>query len=677
MQKRKILVTAALPYANGEIHLGHLVESIQTDIFVRYLRMNGHTCWFICGSDAHGTPIMLNAQKQGITAEALISRTKAAQEKDFAAFDISFDNFYTTHSNENETLCKSIYTTLYERGDISTKTIAQAFDAEKNMFLPDRFIKGECPRCSAKDQYGDNCEVCGATYSPTELKNPRSAISGSSPIQKESQHYFFNLERYTDFLKTWLQHKPIQPEVVNKLQEWFNAGLKAWDISRDGPYFGFSIPNTDNKYFYVWLDAPIGYMASFKNFCDKTSQASFDDYWHKDSDAELYHFIGKDIMYFHTLFWPAILHGAGYRTPSAVFVHGFLTLNGAKMSKSRGTFIQAATYLNHLNPAYLRYYFASKLNAGIRDVDLSWDDFIARVNSDLVGKVINIASRCAGFIYKRFSGQLSASLDDATLFETGVSIGETIGEHFEARNYHLAIRDIMLYADKVNQYIDKHKPWECIKDPDKLDHVQNVCSMGIQCFKLLMTYLKPIIPSIVTQAEAFLNCEPLTWENRKTPLCAHIINRYQPLITRVELEKVNAMQEEAKNIIQAQTTSDTNGLNSNIPALKETISFEDFAKCDLRVVTIVHAEAVPEANKLIKVIVDLGGVKKQIFAGIKKAFEPETLIGQQTLMIANLAPRKMRFGISEGMLLIASGEADDALWLLRPDAKIESGTPVK
>lgn len=673
MQTRKILVTAALPYANGEIHLGNMVESVQTDIWVRFQRMCGHECWFICGSDAHGTPIMLNAERQGITPEALTEQAHKSQQEDYQAFQISYDNFYTTHSQENAELASDMYLKLSARGDITKKTIAQAYDPEKNMFLPDRFIKGECPRCGAADQYGDNCEVCGATYQPTELINPQSAVSGATPIQKESEHHFFELPHYQAFLENWLSTHAIQSEVVNKLKEWFATGLQAWDVSRDGPYFGFNIPGTEDKYFYVWMDAPIGYMASFKNFCDNTSRANFEEYWSTDSKTELYHFIGKDIMYFHTLFWPAMLHASNYRTPTSVFVHGFLTLDGKKMSKSRGTFIKAKTYLAHLNPEYLRYYFATKLHAGISDIDLRWDDFTNRVNAELIGKVVNIASRCAGFITKRFEGKLASMLDDDALFKQGITLKETIATHFEARNYHLAIREIMAYADQANQYIDQNKPWELIKDPNNLSKVHAVCTMGINLFKILMTYLKPIIPSIATEAEKFMQCSPLSFLNINEPLLNHQIEKYLPLITRIEADKVTAMQTQAKEISSTPTPS---GPLVDFP-IKDEITFEDFAKLDLRIVTIVSAEAVPEADKLIKLIVDMGGVQRQVFAGIKKAFKPADLIGKQTVMVANLKPRKMRFGMSEGMICIASGKADDALWLLSPEAGAESGTPVK
>ncbi len=674
MSKKQTLVTMALPYANGDVHLGNLLEAIQTDIFVRVLRANEETCHFVSGSDAHGTPIMLNAQKQGIGPEELITKARASQEQDFAGFSINFDHFHTTHSEKNNYYACDIYNKLQAKGDISQRAIMQAFDPEKNMFLPDRFIKGECPRCHAADQYGDNCEVCGATYSPAELINPVSALTGVTPINKESEHYFFELGHYEAFLKEWTATDAVQPQMQNKLSEWFDAGLKAWDISRDAPYFGFTIPGTTDKYFYVWMDAPIGYMASFAEYCEKNTDINFDDFWREGASHELYHFIGKDIMYFHNLFWPAMLKGAGYRTPTAIYCHGFLTLDGQKMSKSRGTFIKAKTYLEHLNPEYLRYYLASKLNAGVSDIDLCWDDFTNKVNADLVGKVINIASRCANFISKRFDGKLASKLENETLFEQGVNAGDTILTFFKERNYHLAVQAIMRYADSVNQYIDANKPWELIKDPNNLEKVHLVCTQALNCFKLLMTYLKPIIPTIAQGAEDFLQCEPLTFINRNKALLDTTINRYQPLVTRVCPTKVETMQEQAKQEAAEAATPTLTGPLADFP-LKEEISFDDFAKLDLRIVTIVHAEAVEGADKLIKVIVDMGGIEKQVFAGIKKAFSPEELIGKQTVMVANLAPRKMRFGLSEGMLLVASGK--ETLWLISPQEGAEPGTPVK
>lgn len=530
---RKILMTIALPYANGMIHLGHLVEAIQADIWSRFQKMTGNDCLFISGSDAHGTAVMIAAEDQGMTPEALVEQIRTDHMGDFKTFLIEFDNFYTSHADENEALVCEIYQKLKDRGDISTKTITQMFDPEKNLFLADRYIKGTCPKCSAVDQYGDNCEACGTTYSATDLIDAKSALSGATPIEKDSEHYFFHTEHYTELLQKWLDSGSLQPQVANKLREWFDGELRPWDISRDAPYFGFKIPDTDNKYFYVWLDAPIGYMASLKNLLDKTGADTFEAYWKQDSSAELHHFIGKDIMYFHALFWPAMLSGAGYRLPTNVFVHGYLTVNGEKMSKSRGTFITAKTFAETLNPECLRYYYAAKLNNKVEDIDLNLEDFMQRVNSDLVGKYINLASRCAGFITKKFDGQLAAALDDPQLFDNFVNAGDTIAAHYEARNYGQAVRAIMALADKANQYVDQHKPWVMAKDAEQLAKVQPVCTQALNLFKLLSTYLKPILPNMTTQVEAFLNIEPMTWANRGNPLLDHKINKFKPLLGRI------------------------------------------------------------------------------------------------------------------------------------------------
>jgi methionyl-tRNA synthetase len=537
---RKILVTAALPYANGHLHLGHLVEHIQMDIWVRTQKMLGHQCISICGDDAHGTPIMLKAEQLGISPEALTADIKKSHERDFAAFGIAFDAYHTTHSSENQELASAIYLRLQDRGDVVKKTIRQSFDPIKEMFLPDRYVKGTCPKCRTPDQYGDSCEVCGATYSPTDLLDPVSALSGAKPIEKESEHYFFDLPRYESLLKEWTQQGTLQPEVANKLGEWFASGLKPWDISRDAPYFGFLIPGCTDKYFYVWLDAPIGYMASFKKYAD-AQNIPFDEFWGKDSKAELYHFIGKDIVYFHALFWPAVLSGSGYRLPTAIFAHGFLTVNGQKMSKSRGTFIEARTYLEHLNPEYLRYYFAAKLNGRVDDLDLNFEDFIQRVNADLVGKVVNIASRCAGFINKRFDHRLSAALKNDVEYATLLASRETIIEAYDLRDYARAIRLIMEGADRVNQYIDAQKPWVLAKDPERLDEVQAICTLGLNLFRVLMTYLKPVLPDMAAASETFLNCEPLMWFNIDQPLLDHSIHPFVPLMLRVEKDKVDAV----------------------------------------------------------------------------------------------------------------------------------------
>jgi|TARA_R110002126_G_scaffold110918_2_gene248627 methionyl-tRNA synthetase len=537
---RQMLVTSALPYANGPLHLGHLLEHIQTNIWVHTHNMLGHNCISVCGDDAHGTPIMLKAEQLGITPEELTAQIRTSHEQDFNAFGVHYDCYHTTHSEENKTLAEETYQRLEANGDIIKKTILQAYDPIKNMFLADRYIKGNCPRCDAADQYGDNCEACGATYDPTDLKNPISSLSGAAPIEKESEHYFFDLPRYEAFLTTWTRSGSLQSEVANKLGEWFETGLRAWDISRDAPYFGFEIPGATNKYFYVWLDAPIGYMASFKKYCDQNN-LSFDAFWDKNSTAELYHFIGKDIMYFHTLFWPAMLKGSGRRLPTAIYTHGFLTVNGQKMSKSRGTFIQANTYLKHLNPEYLRYFFAAKLNGRADDLDLNLEEFMQRINSDLIGKVVNIASRCAGFINKRFDNQLSATLDNPELFSTVLAAREGIVDAYVKRDYAHAIRQILEAAAHINQYIDAEKPWILAKDPDQLERVQSICSLGLNLFRLLITYLKPVLPTMAHDSEEFLNCGPLTWQNIETPLLNHSINTFKPLMTRIEQASLDAL----------------------------------------------------------------------------------------------------------------------------------------
>ncbi|HHM05458.1 MAG TPA: methionine--tRNA ligase [Gammaproteobacteria bacterium] len=667
---RKILVTSALPYANGPIHLGHLVEYIQTDIWVRFQKMRGHDCVYVCADDAHGTPIMLKARQEGTTPEALIERIGREHQADFAGFHIGFDNYHSTHSPENRALAETVYLRNKAAGHISTRTIVQAFDPEKNMFLPDRFIKGECPRCGAADQYGDSCEVCGATYSPAELKNAVSVLSGTRPVEKESLHYFFKLTDFEPLLKAWTAAGHLQPEVRNKLEEWFTQGLREWDISRDAPYFGFEIPAAPGKYFYVWLDAPIGYMASFKHYCDNTGR-DFDEYWKADSNTELYHFIGKDIVYFHALFWPAMLHGAGFRKPTAIFAHGFLTVDGQKMSKSRGTFIKARTYLDHLNPEYLRYYFAAKLGSGVDDLDLNLDDFVQRVNADLVGKLVNIASRCAGFISKRFDGRLAAALPDPALYDSVAGEAEMIAGLFERREYSQAMREIMALADRANQYIDEQKPWVLAKKAGREAAVQGVCTQGLNLFRVLMTYLKPVLPHMAEQAEAFLNAGALDWRAIGRPLLDHGIERYRPLMTRVEREKVQAMVAASRESLAPKGTQKT-----KIEPIAETISFDDFAKLDMRVAEIVTAEAVAGADKLLRLVVDLGGETRQVFAGIKQAYAPEKLVGKRVVVVTNLAPRKMRFGVSEAMVL-AAGPGGKNLWVVGPDDGATPGMRVK
>ncbi|MES9827189.1 MAG: methionine--tRNA ligase [Candidatus Thiodiazotropha sp.] len=679
---RKILITSALPYANGPIHIGHLVEYIQTDIWSRFQKMRGHQCTYVCADDAHGTPIMLRARQEGIEPEALIARVAKEHQADFADFRIDFDNYHSTHSPENQACANTIYERNRDSDHIVKRTITQAYDPVEQMFLPDRFIKGTCPnpKCGAEDQYGDNCEVCGSSYSPAELKNPVSAISGAVPEQRESDHYFFKLADFEGMLKGWTGGGHVQSEVSNKLGEWFEAGLQEWDISRDAPYFGFEIPDHPGKYFYVWLDAPIGYMASFRNLCDKTDGLDFDEYWAEGSETELYHFIGKDIIYFHTLFWPAMLHGAGFRTPSAVYAHGFLTVDGAKMSKSRGTFIKARTYLDHLNPEYLRYYFAAKLGSGVDDIDLNLEDFALRVNSDLVGKVVNIASRCAGFITKRFDGKLAGQVTEQTLFNDFVNAGEAIAEHYEKREFSRAVREIMALADRANQYIDEQKPWVVAKEEGKEAVLQAICSDGLNLFRLLIGYLRPILPGTAELAEAFLQIEPLTWEQLRTPLTGHRIGKFKPLMTRVDSKQIEAMLEHSKEDLAAQAPAQAarpavDSLLVTDP-ITDTIQFDDFAKLDLRIARIVNAEHVEGADKLLQLTLDLGGETRNVFAGIKSAYAPEELEGKLTVMVANLAPRKMRFGISEGMVL-AAGPGGKELYILNPDEGAQPGMRVK
>jgi methionyl-tRNA synthetase len=694
---RKILVTSALPYANGSIHLGHLLEHIQTDIWTRFQRMRGHTCYSVCADDAHGTPVMLKAQQLGITPEQMVAQTRDEHHQDLIDFGVNYDNYHVTHSDENKELCEMVYNRLDDAGYISKRVISQLYDPEKEMFLPDRFVQGTCPKCDAQDQNGDSCDVCSATYDPTELINPRSVVSGAEPVLRDSEHYFFDLPKFQDMLQNWLQSGAVQPEIANKLKEWFEEGMHQWDISRDAPYFGFEIPNAPGKFFYVWVDAPVGYMASFKNLCDR-SEINFDEYWDKDSSAELYHFIGKDITYFHCLFWPAMLEGAGLRKPTAVNVHGFVTVNGAKMSKSKGTFIKGRTYLDHLNPEYLRYYFASKLSDAVSDIDLSFEDFAQKVNSDLVGKVVNIASRCASFITKRFDGKLSNNVLEPELVKEFHQAEASIAQAFEKRQYHKAIREIMALADKANQFIDTNAPWVTIKDDNKQQFTHDVCSLGINLFRILVVYLKPVVPTLAAQSEAFLNDE-LTWESSQIVLTDHAINKFKALMQRVDMDKVGAMIEDSKEnlavIEQQETQQETRPktqleeqpeiqpemlLSQDSPLaqdpIADTISFEDFAKIDLRIARIVKAEHVEKANKLLRLELDLGGETRQVFAGIKSAYQPEDLVGKLTVMVANLAPRKMRFGMSEGMVL-AAGPGGEEIWILEPHEGAQPGMKVK
>ncbi len=658
------------------------MEYIQTDIFSRFQKMRGHNCWYVCADDAHGTPIMLRARAEGISPEALIARVAEEHKADFDAFRVGFDNYHSTHSDENRHFATLIYERNRDKGHIAKRTIEQAYDPVEQMFLPDRFIKGECPKCGAPDQYGDNCEVCGASYSPAELKNPRSAVSGAVPEQRESDHYFFKLGDFEAMLRAWTRGGGLQAQVANKLDEWFDAGLQQWDISRDAPYFGFEIPDHPGKFFYVWLDAPIGYMASFQNLCDRTPGLSFDHFWAADSSAELYHFIGKDIIYFHALFWPAMLHGADFRTPTAVFAHGFLTVDGQKMSKSRGTFIKARTYLDHLNPDYLRYYFAAKLGPGVDDIDLSLDDFQARVNSDLVGKVVNIASRSAGFISKRFNGRLSAELPAPALFAEFVAASESIASAYDKREYSRAVREIMALADRANQYIDEQAPWVVAKQEGRDTDLQAICTQGLNLFRLLMGWLSPILPATAEAAEQFLRIPPLTWEALAEPLLDHEIAKFQPLMTRVDPKQIEAMLEASKEDLAVAEDSksspeDTanNGHLADNP-IADTIDYDLFAKLDLRIARIAKAAPVEGADKLLQLTLDLGGETRNVFAGISKAYDPADLEGRLTVMVANLAPRKMRFGVSEGMVL-AAGPGGSDLFILSPDAGAEPGMKVK
>ena len=660
--QRKILATSALPYANGPIHLGHMVEYIQTDIWVRFQRMMGNQCYFVCADDAHGTPIMLRARSENISPEQLIQKYKQEHEKDFADFNIGFDNYHSTHSQENRELAEYIYLQLKKGGHIHRKTISQAYDAKENLFLPDRFVRGDCPRCGAADQYGDSCERCGATYAPSDLKNPVSVLSGLPPELRESEHLFVRLSDFTDMLQEWVSSELAQTEAKNKLKEWFDVGLTDWDISRDAPYFGFQIPEEVDKYFYVWLDAPIGYIASFKNLCEREN-IDFDAYWKDDSQTEVYNFIGKDILYFHTLFWPAMLHGAGFRKPTDVFTHGFLTVNGKKMSKSRGTFIMARTYLDHLDPEYLRYYYAVKLNERIEDLDLNLEDFIQRINSDLVGKVVNIASRCSKFITGKFAGKLSSELDNPDLYKELTEASKTIADAYEGRSFSRAMREIMALADKANQYVNDEQPWVISKDPSARDKLHNVCTQGINMFRVLIYYLSPVVPQLAERTAEFLNDPIDLWKRIDEPLLNHEISGFVHLLQRIQKKDVDAMSEAAMEP------------DIETPAEKsDEISIEDFAKIDMRTARILEAEEVEESNKLIRLKIDLGTETRQVFAGIKGFYEPESLIGRKIVIVANLAPRKMKFGDSDGMVL-AAGD-DEGLWLIDPGDEVKLGQRV-
>ena len=676
-ENRKILVTSALPYANGPIHLGHMLEYIQTDIWVRFQKMRGHHCTYVCADDAHGTAIMLKAEQLGLTPEEQIAQVQQEHERDFAGFNIGFDNYYSTHSEENRELSSLIYQRNKDKGYIVSKEITQLYDPEKGMFLADRFVKGTCPKCDAEDQYGDNCEVCGATYSASELKNPKSTLSGAEPVEKANTQLFFDLPQFQGMLEEWTRSGRLQEGIANKLGEWLEAGLQQWDISREAPYFGFEIPGEPGKYFYVWLDAPIGYMASFQNLCDRRNDLVFDDYWGKDSDSELYHFIGKDIINFHGLFWPAMLTGAEFRTPTAIYAHGFVTVNGNKMSKSRGTFIKAETYLRHLNPEYLRYYFAAKLGNKIEDIDLNLEDFAQRVNADLVNKLVNIASRCAGFISKRFAGTLADKIEDTSLIDTLLQKADAIADHYENREYSKVARDVMALADLANQYIDAKQPWVLAKEAGKEHEVQQVCSLGINLYRILVIYLKPILPKLAEDSASFLNVAELQWADLENMLEGHDINKFKALLSRVEMPKIEKMIEESKEEASAaaKKAEKPKGPLADEPIADE-IGFEDFVKVDLRVAKIVDAQQVKGADKLLQLTLDLGGETRNVFAGIKSAYEPDELIGRLTVMVANLAPRKMKFGVSEGMVA-AAGPGGKDIWLLSPDSGAQPGMRIK
>lgn len=677
-EPRQILVTSALPYANGSIHLGHMLEYIQTDMWVRFQKLRGNQCIYVCADDAHGSAIMLRAEKEGITPEQLIANVQAEHSSDFADFLVDFDNFHSTHCEENRELSSLIYTRLRDAGHIATRSVTQYYDPEKGMFLADRFIKGTCPKCAAEDQYGDNCEKCGATYAPTELKNPKSAISGATPELRDSQHFFFKLPDFQAMLQQWTRSGTLQEAVSNKLAEWLDSGLQEWDISRDAPYFGFEIPGEPGKYFYVWLDAPIGYMASFKNLCARRPELDFDAFWKEDSKAELYHFIGKDIVNFHALFWPAMLEGAGFRKPTGINVHGYLTVNGAKMSKSRGTFIKARTYLDHLAPEYLRYYYASKLGRGVDDLDLNLDDFVQKVNSDLVGKVVNIASRCAGFVHKGNEGVLVAGDAAPELSEAFLAAAPSIAEAYENRDFSRAMREIMALADRANAWIADKAPWSLAKQEGKQDEVQAICAQGINLFRQLVIFLKPVLPLLAADAEAFLNVAPLTWNDHLSRLENHKLNPFKALMNRIEPAKVEAMVAASKEDLVA-TQSPVPAGNGELTKdpLSPEIEFDTFAAVDLRVALIVKAEAVEGADKLLRLTLDIGDERRNVFSGIKSAYpDPAKLEGRLTMMIANLKPRKMRFGVSEGMVM-AAGPGGEEIYLLSPDSGAKPGQRIK
>jgi len=696
---RRILVTSALPYANGPIHLGYLLEAVQTDIWVRFQKLRGHECYYVCADDTHGTPIMLKAQAEGISAERLIEEVNLEHRRDLADMLIGLDNFGSTHSAENEALCAQLYLAARDAGYIAKRTVRQAYDEKANMFLPDRYVKGTCPNCGAADQYGDSCEVCGATYSPSDLKNPVSVVSGTTPVARESEHYFFRLSAFETSLKTWVTSSAVQGSVAHKLEEWFTQGLKDWDISRDAPYFGFEIPDAPGKYFYVWFDAPIGYLASFTQLCKRT-QLKFDDFFRTDSTAELHHFIGKDILYFHTLFWPAVLQGAGKRKPTGVHVHGFVTINGQKMSKSRGTFITARRYLESFSPEYLRYYFAAKLGPGIDDLDMNLEEFATRLNSDIVGKLVNIASRCAGFIARSSGGRLGRILPEPALYASFAAAGESIAAAYETRDYASAIREIMTLADRANQYIDQQKPWTLAKQADKAAEVQGICTQGLNLFRALMIYLKPVLPDMAAKSERFFAEQPWKWSHAAEPLLDTAILAYEALAVRLDPKAVARLVETGSEAAAplatapaapavmpaataaARAAAAAGAAVAGAPASDAhvggaSIKIEDFARIDLRVAKILAAEYVTGSDKLLKLRVDLGEFgEREILSGIRSAYDPASLVGRLTVVVANLEPRKMRFGVSAGMVL-AAGAGGKEIFLLTPDHGASAGMRIK
>jgi methionyl-tRNA synthetase len=679
---RRILVTSALPYANGQIHLGHLLEHIQTDIWVRFQRMRGNQVIYVCADDTHGTATMLRAENEGVTPEVLIERLRADHIRDFEGFLISHDNYYSTHSPENQARSELIYNRAKAGGHIFTEQVQQLYDPVKALFLADRFVKGTCPKCGAPDQYGDNCENCGATYAATDLGEPRSVLSGTPPQLRSSEHYFFDLAAFTNVIRAWLPNGT-QPEVANKLKEWLDAGLKAWDISRDAPYFGFRIPGTDDKYFYVWLDAPIGYMASFENWLKNHNDFTFDEFWNAAAHTEVHHFIGKDIINFHCLFWPALLTAANYRTPTRVHVHGFVTVDGTKMSKSRGTFVDGSTYLQFLRPEYLRYYYAAKLNGSVDDIDINLDDFVQRVNSDLVGKLVNIASRCAGFITKQFAGHLANELAEPELHAEFAAASERIAACFEVDDTAKAVREIMALADKANQYVATAAPWTLAKDPARREDVQRICTQGLNLFRQLLVWVRPILPRIAAEAEAFLNVSPLTWADAATPLLGSRINPYVPLLTRLERPTIDAMIDASRVPVEgegasANTTASTAAAKkTGEPAVTAApvISIDEFQKVSLKVAKVLAAKAVEGADKLLELRLDVGDHQRTVFSGIKSAYNPDVLVGRLVVVVANLAPRKMRFGTSEGMVL-AAGPGGGDIFLIAPDSGAVPGMDV-